>query len=354
MNQTLTDSQKWLLAVSFSAFCWLIYLLTPILTPFVIALLLAYLGDPLVDKLEAKKIRRWLAVTMVFIFISIIILLILLLILPYINLQIHHLIDKLPDYIQWLRAAIMPWLEQVMGVDPSMIENTDIKSLIQNWDQSQTVFTWLLGSVSKSSLTVLGWIINIALIPILTFYLLRDWNELVSKIHNILPRRYEPTISLLAKQSDAVLSDWLRGQLTVMMVLATIYSLGLTFVGLEFALLIGTIAGLVSFVPYLGLILGLLIAGIASVLQVHNASLLPLVSLVFITGQVLEGTVLTPKLVGDKIGLHPVAVIFAIMAGGQLYGFFGVLLALPVSAVVMVLLRFLYQKYNNSALYQNS
>jgi predicted PurR-regulated permease PerM len=191
------------------------------------------------------------------------------------------------------------------------------------------------------------------LIPILTFYLLRDWESLVGNIQGLLPRSILPTWNLLSAQVDEVLGAFLRGQLLVMLALGIIYTTGLWLVGLDFALLIGLLAGIVSFVPYLGLIVGILIAGVAAVLQFQGVGQLPAVAAVFIVGQLLEGMVLTPRLVGGRIGLHPVAVIFAIMAGGQLYGFFGVLLALPMAAAVMVLLRYALGLYRESELYTN-
>jgi predicted PurR-regulated permease PerM len=189
------------------------------------------------------------------------------------------------------------------------------------------------------------------LIPVVTFYLLRDWDVLVARIRELLPRQQEPTVVKLAKNSDEVLGQFLRGQLAVMVALGTIYTVGLWIVGLDLALLVGMIAGLVSFVPYLGFIVGIVLAGVAALMQFGDAVYLLYVAIVFGIGQVLEGMVLTPLLVGDKIGLHPVAVIFAVMAGGQLFGFVGILLALPVAAVVVVILRHFREVYTASELY---
>lgn len=352
-SPALSDSQKWLIVVLFTGFCWLLYQLSPILTPFIAATLLAYLGDPIVDKLEEYKLPRWGAVSVVFLGLFLFVIGLWFILLPQINLQIHLLIEKSPQYLLWLRESIFPWIEKFAGFNPDISSPKELKDILNRWDNSQSMIHWILGSVSQSGLAILGLITNIGLIPIITFYLLRDWDHLVLKIHQIIPRRYEPTVVKLAKESDEVLSDWLRGQLIVMFALAMIYSIGLKLIDIEFALLIGTFAGLVSFVPYLGLILGIIIAGIASILQTQGLGLLFPVCVVFIIGQALEGSILTPKLVGEKIGLHPVAVIFAIMAGGQLYGFFGVLLALPVSAVILVILRYFYQKYNCSTLYND-
>jgi predicted PurR-regulated permease PerM len=198
---------------------------------------------------------------------------------------------------------------------------------------------------------VLAWVANLLLIPVLTFYFLRDWDWLVARVRALLPRPVEPTVSRLARESDEMLGGFLRGQLSVMVSLGAVYATGLWLAGIDLALLIGMLAGLVSFVPYLGFIVGAGVALVAALVQHGDWLHVLLVIGVFSVGQVLESFVLTPWLVGDRIGLHPVAVIFAVMAGGQLFGFLGVLLALPVAAVVMVLLRYAHQRYTASGLY---
>jgi predicted PurR-regulated permease PerM len=225
------------------------------------------------------------------------------------------------------------------------------QALLKHWREAGGIATQVWSSVSGSGLAVLGWLVNLFLIPVLTFYLLRDWDHLVAGIRVLLPRRSEAVWVKLAREADEVLGAFLRGQLAVMFALGLIYTTGLWLIGLDFALLIGMFAGLVSFVPYLGLIVGIAIAGFASVLQAQGFGELPWVIAVFVVGQLLEGSVLTPRLVGERVGLHPVAVIFAVMAGGQLYGFFGILLALPVASVAMVLVRHLVERYRSSGLY---
>jgi predicted PurR-regulated permease PerM len=181
------------------------------------------------------------------------------------------------------------------------------------------------------------------------FYLLRDWNDMAARVHGLFPRPVQPRVAQLARESDEVLGAFLRGQLLVMLALAIIYSAGLWILGLDLALPIGLVAGFVSFVPYLGFIVGLAAASVAAIFQFQDAWMLMWVGAVFGFGQILEGTLITPKLVGDRIGLHPVAVIFAVLAGGQLFGFFGVLLALPAAAVMVVWLRHLHGGFIRSA-----
>jgi len=350
----MTESQKWLTLTGIFATGFLVYLLAPVLTPFLAAALLAYLGDPLADRLESRGLPRTAAVVVVFVLLLAMLALTLLLLVPAVGHQIEVLVSKLPLYLDWLQTNVGPWLQKTFGVEASLLDSTTLKSALQeHWSQfggiAKSVVAWL----SQSGMALVALLANLVLIPVVTFYLLRDWDSLIEKIHGLLPRKWEPTAVKLAKESDEVLGAFLRGQVLVMLVLAFIYSMGLWWVGLELALIIGLVAGLVSFVPYLGFIVGILLAGVAAMMQFHDPSILLLVAAVFGVGQALEGMLLTPLLVGDKIGLHPVAVIFAVMAGGTLFGFVGVLLALPVAAIVMVMLRHMQQVYRQSDLYSN-
>jgi len=334
---------------------WILYLLSPILTPFIVAALLAYLGDPLVDRLETWKLPRALAVSAVFCVILGVLLLLLLILLPRLENQIVHLGQKLPQYLEWLKGHALPYVAAWMPDNGAGLDLDTLRSaLAGHWQSAGGLLAGLWASVSSSGMALLGWLANLVLIPVLTFYLLRDWDYLVAAIHALLPRRSALLWTRLAKESDEVLGAFLRGQLLVMFSLGVIYTTGLWLVGLDFALLIGMFAGLVSFVPYLGLIVGILVAGMASILQFQGPGEIHWVVAVFVFGQLLEGTVLTPRLVGERIGLHPVAVIFAVMAGAQLYGFFGILLALPVAAVAIVLLRHLLETYRASHVYQGA
>jgi predicted PurR-regulated permease PerM len=346
----VTDSRNWFFLGVISFGGVLLYLLSPVLTPFLVAALLAYIGDPLVDRLEAKKISRTLAVTIVFLVLSLLTIALLIILVPLLQSQIGDLFEKVPGYIDWLQRTALPWLQTTLGLEIPDIG--DLKQVVQaHWQQAGGVAVGILGSVTSSGAALLALFANLVLIPVVTFYLLRDWDVLVMRIHESLPRHLEGTVVKLAKDVDEVLGAFLRGQLLVMFGLGLIYSVGLWLAGIDHALLIGMIAGIVSFVPYLGLIVGIVLAGIASVLQFHGLSHLWQVAVVFGVGQVAESMLLTPWLVGDRIGLHPVMVIFAVLAFGQLFGFFGVLLALPVAAVIMVLARHMHAQYKNSSLY---
>lgn len=345
--------RRWQLLALLAVLGTLVWLLAPVLTPFAIAALLAWLGDPLVDRLESRGAGRTLAVCIVFAVMIGVLTISLILLIPLLERQIGRLIEDLPRYGQWLRETVVPWLEARLKLD--LGGYLDPRNLIEviktHWQQAGGVATMVLGHVSRSGLAVLTWLANLLLLPVVTFYFLRDWDVMVSRLHALLPRAVEPTVSRLARESNDVLGAFMRGQLIVMVALGVIYAVGLTVIGIDLGVLIGLIAGLVSFVPYLGVITGLVLAVIAALFQYGDWMHLLGVAVVFSVGQTLEGFVLTPKIVGDRIGIPPVGVIFAVLAGGQLFGFLGVLLALPVAAVTMVLLRYGYARYTASALY---
>ncbi len=349
------DTRTTLIALlAAGVFGYLVYLLAPILTPFLISALLAYLFDPFVDRLEARKFNRTAAVIVVFVILSIILLVSLLVLVPRMQQQIVIFAGKVPGYLDWLQSTLAPWLQATFGIETAVIDlETVKKQIVANW---QDVGGWVgrfVAYVTRSGVSIGLWFANLILVPVVTFYLLRDWDHIVARVHDLIPRRYEKSMSTLAQETDGVLAAFLRGQFLVMLSLGAIYSLGLLVIGLDLALPIGVAAGLVSFVPYLGFIVGLLAAGVGAILQFQEFTPLLWVLLVFGIGQMLESMVLTPYLVGDRVGLHPVAVIFAVMAGGQLFGFTGVLLALPAAAAAMVWLRDLHTRYQTSALYQD-
>lgn len=352
----ISDSQKWLVLAFLISSSALVYLLSPVLMPFAVAAVLAYLGDPLVDRLEAldlkgRRLSRTVAVILVFSGISLAIVALLIVVVPALEYQIGDFIDKLPAYLNWLNRTVIPVLQKYLGRGIRPVHIEQLSALIKSqWQSSGGVFE-NVQSVSHSGAVVIGWLMNLVLIPVITFYLLRDWDVLVARIHDLFPRRYARTVGALAAEADDVLGAFLRGQFYVMLALGGIYSIGLWLVDLELALVIGMVAGLISFIPYMGALVGIVFSCIAALLQFQDVVHLLPVLIVFAVGHSLEGIVLTPWLVGNKIGLHPVAVMFAVMAGGRLFGFLGVLLALPVASVIMVLLRHLHERYTFSGFY---
>lgn len=351
-NISLPKNVRWFWLTTISLFVLLVYLLAPILTPFLMAGLLGYLGDPLVDRLQRYKLSRTVAVTIVFVVLSIFVLLFFLVLIPILEAQILKLAKKVPLYIDNTLLVLKPYLQNELGMDLSQLDTSLKHWVAENIGETSGIFNELLKTISASGALLIGWATTLFLTPILTFYMLRDWDRFVSYIHELLPRHIEPAISRVAKEADEVLGAFLRGQLLVMITLGMLYSVGLSLIGIEFAFLIGLLAGLVSFVPYLGLIVGISVASLAVLMQTQSVTDLLLVFGVFGIAQLIEGAFLTPLLVGERIGLHPVTVIFAVLAGGQLFGFFGVLLGLPMAAVIAVILRHLHDSYKSSHIYK--
>ena len=333
---------NWLIAISLCG--GLFYLLAPVLTPFIAAGLLAYMGDPLADRLQKLKLPRTLAVVVVFLTTFLLIGLLVLLVGPLVKTQISALFAALPDIAHQVEQVWLPTLLGWLNVEPG--EDVGLGAFLARY--SDMAGSWsgkILLGVSKSGGVLAAAVLSLFLIPILTFYMLRDWDSFMAHLSALIPDRQRETVLELARETDSVLGAFLRGQVLVMLALAIIYTLGLSLIGLKFAIAIGVVAGLVSFVPYLGFVFGIGLAGLTVALEPNPLWNLAGVVATFTIAQVIEGSFLTPKLVGDRIGLHPVLVIFAVAAGGQLFGFFGILLALPAAAVLSVLIRFAYHRY---------
>ena len=331
----------------------LLYFLHNILSPFLVGILLAYLADPLVDRLERMGLSRTWGVVVVFSLFTLIFLALLLVLVPMLAKQLVRLYELTPQMLDWLQHVALPWVQSRLGLADGFWKFDKIKAAIgAHMGQTTDIVGMLLSQATASGLALLAWLANLVLIPVVGFYLLRDWDLMMAKLRSLLPRQRERQVMGLAGECHEVLGAFVRGQLLVMLALGLIYAGGLMLVGLELGLLIGLLAGLAAIVPYMGFIIGIGAALIAGLFQ-FGGDLYPMLGIVavFMAGQALEGMVLTPLLVGDRIGLHPVAVIFAILAGGELFGFTGVLLALPVAAVIMVLLRHVHDLYKESDMY---
>lgn len=348
-------AQRWFILGFVLVAGFFIYLLRPILAPFLISMVLAYLGDPVVDRLERLGLLRTLAAATVFIIVSLLLVVTVLILIPLIIHQVKVVISLLPHWGDWLQHNLAPWLSHYVDLDPDLF-NLQALSVRpgHEWQQTGGILARIGSSFSASSVALAGFLVHLFLIPVVSFYLLRDWDHMVDNIRALLPRNIEPTAVTLARECDDVLGAFLKGQLMIMFILGIIYGTGLWLMGLQFAILIGLVAGLASIVPYMGFIAGIGVALVTAFFQFDSWWPILGVIAVFGIGQIMEGTVLTPLLIGDRIGLHPVAVIFAIMAGGQLFGFVGVMLALPVAAVIMVMLIHLHRNYKGSRLYHAS
>lgn len=349
----MSDIRPWLLVLGVLLLGWLLYLLSPILMPFAAGALLAYLGNPLVSRLMRLGMKRTWAVSLSFFSLVFSLTVALVLVLPLLWQQIVYLESRLPRVLRWFNREGIPWIEKHLHIQIDRLDMDLIGEWLSSyWVEAGSAAGNVLTQVAKSSMDILALGGMLALIPVVTFYLLLDWDDLLERIRNLIPRNLEPRISLMARECDEVLAAFLRGQLMVMVALGVVYAVGLQIVGLKLALMIGLLAGLGSIIPYFGFAIGIVSATAAALVQFGSFQAVLMVWMVFAVGQAIEGWILQPYLVGDKIGLHPVAVIFAIMAGGQLFGFVGMLLALPAAAVIMVLLRHAHERYQQSRLYQ--
>lgn len=342
----------WYWAIFFGTLGLTFYLLGPILTPFLISFSVAYLLHPLVDRLERNRIPRSIGVSIVFAAGVLMVALGVLLLIPPLQTQIGRLGTFIPQATSWLQQEALPWLSRRLGTDVSRLDAGRLTQFLQdNFSQAGGIATNVATYLTSSGMKVAATIANLFLVPIVTFYMMRDWHTMLESLGNLVPRPLLPAVGDLARESDEVLAAFLRGQLLVMMALGSIYGIGFWIAGVEFAMLIGIFAGLVSFVPYLGVAMALISAMITAAITGADAVTYAYILVVVGIGQALEGSVITPLLVGDRIGLHPVIVIFLVLAGGQLFGFVGVLVALPVGAVLSVFFRHLQELYKRSQLY---
>jgi predicted PurR-regulated permease PerM len=345
-----TPQHLWQWLAAAAAAVAAIYLLSPILTPFLLAAILAYICNPLVTRMTRRRMPRALATTLVLVLLLLAVLVLLLVLLPLLIRQVRAIADQAPVFIDWLRAAVAPRLEELLGVqlETGMVRDWVTSHLAEIRDFALK----LLPKLTSGGLAVVGFLVNLVLVPLVLFYFLRDWDRIIAGIDAMIPRRHHDRIAQLAREIDGVLGQFLRGQLLVMLGMALFYTVGLWLVGLDYALSVGMFAGLVTFVPYLGVIVGVVLATLTGLLQFQEFAPLLWVWLVFLLANMVEGYLLVPWLVGERIGLHPVAVIFALLAFGSLFGFFGVLLALPVSAALLVWARHLRRDYLASGMYR--
>jgi predicted PurR-regulated permease PerM len=343
---------RWPLLLAAGVFALLVYLFEPILAPFVLGALIAYLGDPLVDFMEHRRLNRTFGVVVVFLVFASLVALAMIFAVPLLAQQLDALVEKIPDVYLWIREVAVPWAQGRLGLPAGELPQVDWSGqLADNWQSLGRVTAQTVSKLTGSGAGLLTGLANLALVPVVAFYLMRDWDLLVDRSLGMLPLAWQDRAANILGEANEVVGAFLRGQIVVMCALGVIYGTGLWLIGVQLALLLGFIAGLASIVPYLGFVVGILSSCIAAYAQFQEWSVLVWVALVFGVGQLVESMVLTPVLVGDRIGLHPVAVIFALMAGAQVAGFLGVMLALPVAAVLMVFLRHAVTHYRSSDFY---
>jgi predicted PurR-regulated permease PerM len=331
----------------------MLVLLGPILTPFVAAGIIGYILNPGVDTLTARGVPRPVAALIAIATVGLLIAAIVLIVLPVLSEELPVLRQRLPILLDRIDGSVGAWLRQLgMGgkLDLAGIREIITDKLAANNGFSTAMLTWL----RVGGTAVIGWFATFFLIPIVLFYVLLDWHRLFARIGETVPRRWIAQVTDMAQEVDSLLAQYLRGQLLVMLLLASYYSIGLAVAGFDIALPVGLLTGLLVFIPYIGFGVGLLLATVAAVLQFDTAYGLIAVAIVYGLGQCIESFYLTPRLVGERIGLHPLAVIFALLAFGQLFGFVGVLLALPASAILLVVFGRLRQHYLDSSFYNQS
>ncbi len=347
-RQTLTWLSVGILLLVF------LVLLGPVLTPFVAAAIVGYVLNPGVDWLAARRVPRALAVIALMAALSMAMLALVLIVLPTLKAELPVLQQRLPDLLDKIDQLIAPLLSQFgmhLHLDSGGIKQLLTEQLAAGGDE---IGPAVLASLKVGGMAVMGWIATLVLVPVVLFYLLLDWHLLLSRLSEAVPRRWIDLVTVMTREADALLAQYLRGQLLVMLLLACYYSIALAIAGFDVALPVGILTGVLVFIPYIGFGFGLVLATVAAILQFNGMHGVISVAIIYSVGQLLESFYLTPRLVGERIGLHPLVVIFALLAFGQLFGFVGILLALPASAILSVVFRRLHQHYLNSSFYGQS
>lgn len=334
---------------------WILYLLKPVVLPFIVAFLIAYLFNPLVEKFHKIGFPRWLSISVVFIGIGVILTLAVSYLAPLVWQQLMYAKSSIPAGIHWLNYTFLPWTSKTFNLVQMEIDTEQLSTSIMDYIQTNYSADSLQAMALKIAQSGLSFIQiggTVVLIPVIAFYFLLDWDRMLDSMRRLIPRRYEASTLKIVGECHSVLGAFVKGQFLVMLLLGIVYAMGLQLIGLEVGLIIGMVAGLASIIPYLGFAVGIIAAVIATLFQFGiDWMQLALVGVVFMIGQAVEGYILQPFLLGDKIGLSPVAVVFAVLAGAQLGGFLGMLIALPVAAVIVVLLKHAREWYEQSQLY---
>jgi len=330
-----------------------LYIFSNILLPFVAGMVLAYFLDPVADRLQRLGLSRFMATVVILITFLIVLVLAFVVLVPVLATQMSEFAGKLPEYLTRLQSLLTSfdpkWLEQKFGVNANGLRDGLNSLLTSGFGLITTVFT----SLWSSGMALVSVISLFVVTPVVAFYMLLDWDRMVAVIDSWVPRDNVATVRAIARDINTATAGFVRGQGTLCLVLGAMYATGLTLTGLNFAILIGLFAGLISFIPYVGSLTGLVLAvGVAFVQFWPDWTMIVAVAVVFFIGQFIEGNILQPRLVGKSVGLHPVWLMFALFAFGALFGFVGLLIAVPASAAVAVLVRFAIARYLESPLYK--
>ena len=345
------DRKAFFWIVGFASFAILLYALSSIMAPFVAGLAIAYFFDPVADRLEKTGVSRGLAAGLVILAFLGLAVVILVLLLPLLQGQLVGLAHTVPGLIEHLRERLQP-IMALLNENLSSGEIDNLKSAAESF--AGDVLAWvgsLLRGLWSGGMAFFNIVSLVVITPLVAFYLLRDWDKIVSQFDHLLPRRSIDIFHDQFKAIDSTIAAFVRGQASVCLVLAVYYGIGLTLAGLDFGLLVGLGSGLLAFIPYIGASIGLLTGVGIALAQFSDWQSVLMIAAIFIVGQTAESYILTPKLVGGRVGLHPIWIIFALLAGGALFGLTGVLLAVPLAAVIGVLIRFSVASYLASPFY---
>ncbi len=328
---------------------YILFSISNALTPFIISITIAYLLNPVVDRLSLMKLPRSLSSMVIILLFFVCIFAFIFFITPLLYSQFTHVLKIFPDYLVYIQKNILP------KILDNEVDSNSIKSFITEYSSEMLNFTKkFVNNIWSSTIAIINILSLIFITPIITFYILRDWPSIVNSIDRVIPRKHYPAITKQLSKIDCIISAYIRGQTQVCLILSFFYSICLYFTGLQYSLFIGLFTGIFSFIPYVGFAIGFTIGNIISFFQFNSITMKLLILLIFIAGQILENAFITPKLIGDNVKLHPVWVIFAIFAGGIIFGFIGVLVAVPVAAVVGVLFRFFLEHYFQSNFYETT
>lgn len=331
----------------------LLIVLRDMLLPFIAAMAIAYLLDPAADWMERRGVKRWLATLLIILLFFLVATLIVVLLVPLVSDQFARFMDHLPEYIAWFNERLLPYVQGVAGSFGIDLTHDPKTALAGQGEQVMKVVGGVLTGLLGGGQAIFNVLSLLVITPVVSFYLLRDWDRMIAQINEYLPLDHAGTIREQANEIDRVLAGFVRGQMLVCLFLAAFYGLGLTIFGLQFGLFIGITAGMISFIPYVGTALGFVVGLGVAIAQFWNEPIwIAAVAGVFIVGQMIEGNVLHPVLIGDRVGLHPVWIMFALLAGGSLFGFVGILVSVPLFAVIGVLARFALERYRQSYLYR--
>lgn len=338
---------------------WFFYSVSSILFPFVVGLFFSYLLNPIVNRFEKKGIKRSFSAICITFVLALIIMATMVLVIPSVFNQLISLLKEIPNYIEKFRSLVIPKLEGFIGQIKlfTATEETDgakekLSQLVNNYSGDLVYFMGnIINKIIFSGTSILNFLSLLFVTPIVTFYIIKDWPKFTKNVKNLIPKRHLNTFTSLSNEVSEILSGFLRGQTNICIILMFYYSIALVLNGVQYGLLIGLLTGLFSFIPYVGFSVGFILATVISAFQFQDMLSVFITIGIFLFAQIVESYYLTPRFVGSKVSLHPVWVIFAIFAGGILFGFTGVLIALPAAAVIGVLIRFTIKQYRNGSIY---